>query len=135
MNLKRATPFFSIILPTYNRSNFLPYAIESVIKQSYNSWELIIVDDGSTDNTKSIVTKFQRKDKRIFYFFQKNQERSSARNNGIKNSTGIWICFLDSDDIYHSNHLHVFKNFLEKNNFKLGLYFSGLSKEAYEEAN
>jgi len=72
--------FFSIILPTYNRAHFLPRAIESVIKQDYDNWELIIVDDGSTDNTKSLVQEFIQNDIRIRYIWQKNVERSAARN-------------------------------------------------------
>lgn len=135
MNLNSANPFFSIILPTYNRSNFLPYAIESVIKQSYNSWELIIVDDGSTDKTKNIVDKYRKEDQRIKYFYQENQERSSARNNGIAKSTGDWICFLDSDDKFHKTHLSMFYQEITKNNHQIGIYFSGFSYSSYSKEN
>jgi glycosyltransferase involved in cell wall biosynthesis len=90
------SPFFSIILPTYNRASFISKAIESVIDQLYNKWELIILDDGSTDNTKEIVLSFN--DDRIRYIYQENKERSAARNNGIRNAKGEYICFLDSDD-------------------------------------
>ena len=100
---------FSIILPTYNRAYLLPYAIESVIEQSYKNWELIIVDDGSTDNTRDLVKKYKKKDKRITYIYQDNSERSAARNNGILRASGEWVCFLDSDDKYLSNHLSMFK--------------------------
>ena len=93
--------YFSIILPTYNRADFLPKTIESVISQSFTSWELIIIDDGSTDNTKILVEKYQKSQNQIRYIYQKNSERSAARNNGIKNSNGQWICFIDSDDMYH----------------------------------
>ena len=96
-------PFFSIIIPSYNRANILPVTIESVLNQTYNNWELIIVDDGSTDNTKEIVKNTA--DPRITYIFQENSERSVARNNGIKNARGRWICFLDSDDAFKENHL------------------------------
>ena len=96
-------PFFSIIIPSYNRANILPVTIESVLKQTYNNWELIIVDDGSTDNTKEIVKNTA--DPRITYIYQENSERSAARNNGINNSRGRWICFLDSDDAFKENHL------------------------------
>ncbi len=101
-------PFFSIIIPTYNRERFIGSAIESVQKQSTENWELIIVDDGSTDNTKHIISSYIKKDKRIKYLYQKNAERSAARNNGIKNSIGKYICFLDSDDEYKNNHLSTF---------------------------
>lgn len=91
-------PFFSIILPTYNRAHFLPKAIESVLSQTFKDWELIIVDDGSTDNTKEVVANYQ--DSRIRYIYQKNQERSAARNNGIDQAQGEYVCFLDSDDYF-----------------------------------
>jgi len=91
-------PYFSIILPTYNRAHLLPKAIESVLAQTFTDWELLIVDDGSTDTTKELVATF--KDERIRYIFQENQERSAARNNGIKQSRGAYICFLDSDDYF-----------------------------------
>ena len=126
MNLNSAKPFFSIILPTFNRSEFIPYAIESVIKQSYKDWQLIIIDDGSTDKTKNIVDKYKKEDQRIKYFYQENQERSSARNNGIKEAKGDWICFLDSDDIFHKTHLEEFYKLIVKNSFKKGLYISGV---------
>jgi glycosyltransferase involved in cell wall biosynthesis len=125
--------FFSIILPTFNRAHMLHLAIESVLTQTYKDWELMIVDDGSTDNTKDVIDKFIAKDNRIRYLYQKNKERSAARNNGIKNAKGDWICFLDSDDIYHTTHLEEFKNLINQNYSKRGLYFSGLSYGKYSE--
>lgn len=98
-------PFFSVIIPTYNRSNFLTAAIQSIQNQSYTDWECIVVDDGSTDDTAIVVQKMIESDPRIKYVYQINAERSVARNNGIKNSTGSYICFLDSDDLFKSNHL------------------------------
>lgn len=120
---------FSIILPTYNRSEMVVSAIESVLSQSYKNWELIIVDDGSTDNTRVIVEKFVKVDNRIIYLYQKNKERSAARNNGIQNAIGDFICFLDSDDLYHKRHLEEFEKLIVKNNFQKGLYISGVSYE------
>ena len=104
--MDNSQPFFSIILPTYNREDFLKKTIDSVIKQSFKNWELIIIDDGSTDNTKKLIECFINIDNRIKYFFQENQERSIARNNGFSRSIGKWICFLDSDDYYEENHLY-----------------------------
>ena len=98
-------PFFSIIIPTYNRASMLPIAIDSVINQTFILWELIIVDDGSTDNTKALVENY--KDNRIRYIYQHNQERSAARNNGIEISVGRYICFLDSDDYYMPDRLQL----------------------------
>ena len=98
-------------------------AIESVLAQTYNDWELIIVDDGSADNTKTVVNKYKKSENRIKYIFQENKERSAARNFGIKESKGDWICFLDSDDIYHNNHLEKFKNLINRKGSKRSLFF------------
>src|ERR1051325_3991500 len=89
---KMGNPFFSVIIPTYNRADFIRKPIDSVLAQKFSSWELIIVDDGSTDNTGQVVKSFT--DSRIHYVYQSNQERSAARNTGIKNSKGQYICFL-----------------------------------------
>ena len=88
-------PFFSIIIPTYNREHILTKTIKSVVNQKFNDWELIVIDDGSTDNTKDLVNKFSKNDNRIKYIYQDNQERSAARNNGIKNSKKNVQKFLD----------------------------------------
>ena len=101
---------FTIVIPSYNRAHFISHAIQSVIDQTFQNWELIIIDDGSTDNTKDVVLSFD--DIRIKYVYQKNQERSIARNNGIKRAKGIWICFLDSDDYFLENHLTVLKEYI-----------------------
>ncbi len=106
-------PLFSVIIPTYNRASFLKEAIESVLMQSFRDWELVIVDDGSTDDTRVVCNAFD--DDRIKYVFQKNAERSAARNNGIKNANGKFICFLDDDDFYHKDHLDSFNKVIEKN--------------------
>jgi glycosyltransferase involved in cell wall biosynthesis len=98
---------FSIVIPTYNRAHILPSTIESVINQTYNNWELIIVDDGSTDNTKEVVNAIAEQGHRVKYLYQENAERSVARNNGINASSGDYICFLDSDDLFKPTHLEV----------------------------
>ena len=96
---------FSIIIPTYNRASFLLRAIESVLAQTYTDWELIIVDDGSTDNTKDIVSQYN--DDRIRYIYQQNAERSAARNNGINHANGDYVCFMDSDNLMLSHRLQL----------------------------
>lgn len=89
----------SVIIPTYNRDDIVERAIRSVVNQTYNNLEIIVVDDGSTDNTKQIVGEIN--DNRIIYIRQKkNKGISAARNTGIKNSEGKFIAFLDSDDEY-----------------------------------
>ncbi len=87
----------SVIIPTYNRKDFIIEAVESVLQQTYQNWEAIIIDDGSSDNTKAALTPFLT-DSRIKYFYQDNQGQSVARNRGISKSTGAYICFLDSDN-------------------------------------
>jgi len=104
---------FSIIIPTYNREKLIGSAIDSVIDQEFKDWELIIIDDGSTDSTKEVVEPYLR-DERVKYIFQKNAERSNARNNGISISKGDYICFLDSDDSFLKNHLSTFHQFISK---------------------
>lgn len=107
---------YSIIIPTYNRAGFLNRPISSVLNQTYTNWELIIIDDGSTDNTKNIVDRYS--DPRIHYIYQDNQERSAARNNGIIKAKGEYICFLDSDDYYLENHLNDINTFILENQKK-----------------
>lgn len=91
------TPLVSVILPTYNRGYVIKKAIDSILGQTYQNWELIIIDDGSTDNTKTTVASSN--DKRIKYFYKKNSGPCAARNFGIARSKGKWITYLDSDDI------------------------------------
>lgn len=114
---------FSVVIPTYNRVHIIEETIRSVQNQTYANWECIVVDDGSTDNTESIINKMSQLDHRIKYIYQKNAERSNARNNGIKNSQGEYICFLDSDDYYLPNHLELLKINIEQNEKPKGLFF------------
>ncbi|ATH07299.1 hypothetical protein BIY24_04910 [Halobacteriovorax marinus] len=94
----------SVIIPTFNREKFLSRAVESVLSQSYTEFELIIVDDGSTDNSYHEVKKYL-KDSRVRYLYQSNQGVSSARNLGVFVSSGEWVSFLDSDDEWDSKKL------------------------------
>jgi len=110
-------PFFTIIIPTYNRVHVLDKTILSTINQSFTDWECIVVDDGSTDNTQELVSHIAKKEPRIKYIYQENAERSAARNKGIENAKGQYICFLDSDDLYTANNLQDWFQFLEKNEF------------------
>lgn len=108
-------PLVSIIIPTYNREKYIGRAINSVLVQGFQNFEIIIIDDGSTDNTKKVLSPYL-KDKRLKYIFQKNQKVSRARNNGIKNSVGKYIALLDSDDYWIDNDkLKKQTDFLEKN--------------------
>lgn len=122
------TPFFSIIIPTFNRDELIVKAIESVINQTFTNWELIIVDDGSTDNTKNIVLDYL-KDNRVKYYYQSNSERSAARNNGISNSNGEYICFLDSDDYFNKSRLEQLYSGIKSTNYSKAFFYTGICFE------
>ena len=98
---------FSIILPVFNRAHFLPRAINSILTQTFENWELVVIDDGSTDNIDDVM-KFYCKDQRINYMKQMGHfERVRAQNLGFKQATGNWECWLDSDDIYLPTYLET----------------------------
>jgi len=104
-------PFFSVIIPSYNRAALLPRAIQSVIHQTFDDWELLVVDDGSTDDTAQQVAVFN--DPRIRYLYQNNQGVCVARNTGAHHAKGEYLVFLDSDDYATSNWLHDFDHLLK----------------------
>lgn len=105
-------PLISVIIPTYNRRNSISVAIESVLNQSFADWELVIVDDGSEDNTCYEVKPFLI-NPNIQYVFQKNLGVCSARNRGANHASGEWVLFLDSDDGLLSGALESFKIAIE----------------------
>jgi glycosyltransferase involved in cell wall biosynthesis len=91
-------PVITVILPTYNRSNHLPQAVRSVLDNGYADVELIIVDDGSTDDTAQVMAAIAAEDSRVKYFTKENGGVSTARNYGLDHATGKYVCFLDDDD-------------------------------------
>lgn len=98
-------PLVSVIIPTFNREKVLPKTIDSVINQTYENWELLIVYDKSTDDTKKVVMDYAKKDNRIKYLLNNgNKGPGAARNFGINNCNGKYIAFLDSDDQWLKNH-------------------------------
>ena len=105
-------PFFSVILTTYNRSALLVRALDSLMSQTENDWEAIIIDDGSTDDTSIRVAPFLKSGKVINYIRQQSQGATGAKNSGIPLSKGKYITFLDSDDEYHPSHLESRKKIL-----------------------
>ena len=107
------TPRVSVVIPTFNRASILGNAIESVLSQTYDSYEIIIVDDGSTDDTSSVVTKFNSS--RINYLYQENKGRSSARNKALSLANGEYIAFLDSDDKFYPQKLELQVTLLDSN--------------------
>lgn len=122
--MNSSNPFFSIIIPSYNRASFLPDTIQSVLDQSFQDWECILVDDGSIDNTADVVSAIQKKDSRIVYIYQSNAERCIARNKGISTARGKYICFLDSDDLFLQNHLEVLHTEIKKIDEPIALFFT-----------
>ena len=97
-------PFFSVIIPTYNRKPYIQCAIKSVLKQTFHNYEIIVVDDGSVDNTGVIIAPYVEAGK-IKYIYQNNSGVSVARNTGILNSIGEWVAYLDSDDEWDPHYL------------------------------
>jgi len=120
--IKEIIRMFSIVMPAYNAEQFIKRSVESVLEQTYQEFELIIVDDGSIDDTKAIVSAFN--DERILYIYQKNQGVSVARNTGILASRYRYICFLDSDDEWKVNHLKVMHSLIEEYS-GCGIYLTG----------
>jgi len=97
-------PLVSVVIPTYNHAHFLKRAVESVLRQTYSNFEIIVVDNNSSDNTKTVLDEFA--DERINYFLINNKGSIAAsRNMGIRNSCGSWIAFLDSDDYWYEGKL------------------------------
>lgn len=109
-------PLVSIIVPCYNQAEYLFDALESVHNQTYLNWECLIIDDGSTDNTRELAQLFTTKDSRFVYFYKENGGVSSARNLGLKNIKGKYIQFLDCDDVLDSKKLQLSLHQLELNN-------------------
>lgn len=103
--------FFSIVIPTFNRAALLGKTIESVLNQRWTDFELLIVDDGSTDHTEEVVARYA-KDSRLSYLKKSNGERGAARNFGAAKAIGKYINFFDSDDLMYPNHLTVAYEFL-----------------------
>lgn len=107
--------FFSVIIPSYNREHILPKAIDSVLQQTFPAFELIIVDNGSTDNTRQLIEIYSRQDSRIRYLWQENSgSPAGSRNTGIKNAAGEWIAFLDSDDWWFPSKLEEVYKTIQK---------------------
>lgn len=106
-------PFFSIIIPCYNSENTIIRTLKSIVDQSFKDYEIIIVDDGSTDNTRKVIETYCNKSMISYqYFFQENQGPSVARNLAVKNSFGKYLAFLDSDDEWYYRKLEIQSNYI-----------------------
>lgn len=114
MPLPNETPspdLVSVIIPCYNHGKYLSEAIESILAQTYQHLEIVVVDDGSTDNSKAVAQKYEQ----VKYIYQTNQGLSAARNTGIDNSTGKYLVFLDADDLLFPDALSVNVRYLQQN--------------------
>ena len=104
--LKLDKEYISVVMPAYNAAKYIESAIKSVIEQNYCNWELIVVNDASSDNTVNIVKKFMETDSRIkLHSNESNKGVAESRNLGVKMSSGEWVAFLDSDDLWEQNKL------------------------------
>jgi len=111
-----STPFFSIIIPVFNREKLIAETINSVLNQTNSDFEVIAVDDCSSDESINSIESVMINDDRIKLIkHTKNKGRSAARNTGLMHAKGKWICYLDSDDIYEKNHLEFFHQLIIEN--------------------
>ena len=110
MDKNSNSPLFSVVIPAYNRAEIITRTIDSVLAQTFTDFEIIVVDDGSTDNLKKVCEDYNSP--KIHYIFQNNAGSNPARNNGVSNSRGYYVSFLDSDDAWETEYLEeVFKKF------------------------
>jgi glycosyltransferase involved in cell wall biosynthesis len=123
----QAAPRVSIITPAYNSERYLPMSLRSVLQQTYRDYEMIVVDDGSTDDTRTAVLAA---DGPIHYIYQPNQGPSAARNTGISAANGEFICFLDADDLWTPDRLTTQIEFMQRHP-RIGLVFS--DEEEFDE--
>ena len=111
----------SILMPVYNSQDYLKNTVQDVINQSYKDWELILVDDGSKDNSRNICIELQNLDSRIRVISKENKGVSSTRNTALDNATGEYIAFIDSDDLIHKDYLKILLSSMEKSNGQLAV--------------
>ncbi|RYD57375.1 MAG: glycosyltransferase family 2 protein [Sphingobacteriales bacterium] len=106
--------FFSVIVPTYNRAKLIGDTLQSLLSQTYAGFEILVIDDGSTDNTKEVMERWVKRDDRVKYFVKQNGERGAARNYGIERAQGTYITFIDSDDLAYTGHLQYAYEYLKQ---------------------
>jgi GalNAc5-diNAcBac-PP-undecaprenol beta-1,3-glucosyltransferase len=107
--------FFSVIIPVYNRSHLLSETIDTVLAQTYPHFEIIIVDDGSTENIKKVLDDKYHHEPRVKYFYKRNEERGAARNFGLKQAKGDYAVFFDSDDFMKPHYLEMLGKIISEN--------------------
>lgn len=110
-----ANPKVSIVIPSYNRADYLGMTLDSILAQSYEDFEVVFVDDGSTDSTKQILETYISSDQRVKYYSQQNSERAVARSYGASLAQGDYVCFVDSDDLWYPNKLENQVKIMDEN--------------------
>jgi glycosyltransferase involved in cell wall biosynthesis len=118
-------PLVSIVIPAYNRACFLGATLDSVQEQTYQTWECIVVDDGSTDNTREVVAEYAGRDSRIKYLYQRNRGPAAARNQGLRSCQGQYVQFWDSDDLVEARKLELHVSYLEQHP-EIDMVYSGV---------
>lgn len=119
-------PLISVIIPIYNVEKYLSKCLDSVINQDYENLEIILVNDGTRDNSLAIANTYQSKDTRIKVYSQRNQGLSAARNTGLDKANGDYITFIDSDDYVSKDYISYMYNLLKRNDFKSPLAIASL---------
>lgn len=122
-------PAISIIVPVYNAADTLQRCVDSVITQSFSDWELLMVNDGSTDNSETICQQFATQDPRIIVFSQEHQGVSAARTIALKNIKAPYVCFVDADDIIESDYLHFLYQYKEYDMVICGYYVDKMTSD------
>ena len=107
-------PEFSVIIPVYNVKDYLHACIDSILEQSYKNFEIILVDDGSTDGSETICDEYSKKYNNIYVYHKQNGGQSSARNIGVEHANGTYFIFVDSDDFIATNTLEMFKERIDQ---------------------
>ena len=126
-------PLVSVVIPCYRQANYLPETLDSVIRQSYTNWEVMIVNDGSPDHTEEVANKYRKLDARIRYIYQENKGLSAARNKGIQEANGEFILPLDADDLIQPTYIEkAMKAFCCHPELKVvysqGMFFGALNR-------
>jgi glycosyltransferase involved in cell wall biosynthesis len=112
---KIGSPLVTVIIPAFNYGSLIAHTLESLLDQEYRNWECLVVDDGSEDDTASVVNGYRNQDKRIAYVYQRNGGPGKARNNGLSKAKGKYVQFLDADDLIESRKLQCHVRYLENN--------------------
>ena len=131
-----STPYISVVVPTYNRAHLIERSIQSILQQTYTDYEVLVVDDGSEDNTEQVIKSIN--DQRITYYKKANGERAAARNYGTSKAKGVYVTFFDSDDLMYPHHLqHAYDFIYQQNNpewFHLGFDYKNSSGMVFRNA-